>query len=483
MARKPPQAASVTPLKAIEPKRDRLVNPLLTEPVIHPDLKPLFDAMVMVVVWSEAIARCCSELSAERDTHGMPSPDDWPDSPALERIRARHAECVMAAREEYDRNGESVAVGDFVEPRWTELMRQWSAYYQDWCAAIATAKILAKSPAVAAIMDAGESRPAHRWTMQAIIDLDGLASTLHPINLGGDGLGLIRCGLPPLPTDFLAKAEAMRKRIAELRSMPTVSGNEGPVRCLRSRVERVIALSRELTDYDRWNDRSTQQEIAILPGNANLYRKPTRPPPWDEWTQAIIGAKAALSQATPYIDNEGFAPAPPRTLIHAPGMVQIGNRFRVGPQQPSVRVGDALDCLRPDCGFLSRVWEHGVNELEEMTRALKLVEAGADFRAATDAKAREVSKPEASPTKLPKTRRGLQRLVETSTRDQPIIAAIKEGKSYRQVARECKVGKTTVERVAKAYGLTGHAPETVPREGTLQENLSVRGKPGKHRSK
>lgn len=77
---------------------------------------------------------------------------------------------------------------------------------------------------------------------------------------------------------------------------------------------------------------------------------------------------------------------------------------------------------------------------------------------------------------LPKTRRGLQRLAETMTKDQPIIAAIREGKSYRQVARECKVGKTTVGRVAQAYGLTGHTTETVPLEGTLQENLSVRGK-------
>jgi hypothetical protein len=85
--------------------------------------------------------------------------------------------------------------------------------------------------------------------------------------------------------------------------------------------------------------------------------------------------------------------------------------------------------------------------------------------------------------KLPKTRRGFQRLAETTTQDQPIIAAIKEGKSYRQVASECKVGKTTVERVAKAYGLTGHAPQSVPLEGTLQENLSVRGNPGKRRSK
>jgi hypothetical protein len=89
---------------------------------------------------------------------------------------------------------------------------------------------------------------------------------------------------------------------------------------------------------------------------------------------------------------------------------------------------------------------------------------------------------EASP-KLPKTRRGMQRLAETATTDTRIVAALKEGKSYRKAARECGVSKTTVERVAKAYGLTGHAPESVPLEGTLEENLSVRGKPRKRGTK
>lgn len=92
-----------------------------------------------------------------------------------------------------------------------------------------------------------------------------------------------------------------------------------------------------------------------------------------------------------------------------------------------------------------------------------------------------VGVPEALPNgvqpNLPKTRRGFQRLAETTTRDQPILAALNSGKSYRTVARECGVGKSTVERVAKAYGLTGHAPEPVPLERTLQENLSIHGKP------
>jgi hypothetical protein len=231
---------------AKKPKPDRFSNPLLTEPEIHPDLKPLFDAMTMVLVWSRAIARCYSDMLEQKETHGLPRSDEWPDSPALERRRAQHAEWARATRDE-----EGVTVADFLEPRWTALMREWSGYYRDWCAAIAKAKELAKSPVVAAIMDAGESRPAHRWTTRAIIDLDNLAGTLHPIRMGGDdGLGFIRCGLPPLPEDFHTHAESVRNRIGELCSIqvsavpptPTASGGNGgaATRALPARTEVVL---------------------------------------------------------------------------------------------------------------------------------------------------------------------------------------------------------------------------------------------------
>lgn len=209
------------PTKAIEPKPDRFSNPLLTDPVIHADLNPLFDAVVMVSVWTQAIARCYPDLLALKESRGLPKPEEWPDSPALDRSRAQHAEWMQTTREEYAAKGESVAVAEFLEPEWTEKMSEWSGFYRDWCAAIAKAKELAKSPAVAAIMDAGESRPAHRWTTQMCIDLDNLAGALHPSTFGGvDGLGVIRFGLPPLPTNFGTHAEAVGKRISELRSIP-----------------------------------------------------------------------------------------------------------------------------------------------------------------------------------------------------------------------------------------------------------------------
>ncbi len=87
---------------------------------------------------------------------------------------------------------------------------------------------------------------------------------------------------------------------------------------------------------------------------------------------------------------------------------------------------------------------------------------------------------EGSKQKMPKTRRGLLRLAATTEKDQSILNAIDQGMTYRAIAEQCEVGKSTVGRVAKEYGRTGHSIEVVPLDGTLQENLSVRGKPRKH---
>lgn len=75
---------------------------------------------------------------------------------------------------------------------------------------------------------------------------------------------------------------------------------------------------------------------------------------------------------------------------------------------------------------------------------------------------------------IPKTRRGLQRLVSTSVKDDAIVAALSEGKSYRRIQRELGVSKSTVGRVARDRGMTGHTPEVVPDEGTLSEKLTIR---------
>jgi hypothetical protein len=207
----------------IEPKPDRVPNPLLTDPAIHVELQPLRDALVMVVVQSGTVADCCGHLLAMKKACGMPKPGEWPDSPTLKRARARHAEQVKAIRDRPARKGRGVVVADYIEPRWTELMRNWCGCFRDWCAAIATAKELAASPAVAALMNAGESRPAQRWTARTTIELDNLARTLHPVRMGEDGMGFIREGLRPLAPGFHACIEVVRDRIAELRSIPVAA--------------------------------------------------------------------------------------------------------------------------------------------------------------------------------------------------------------------------------------------------------------------
>lgn len=82
---------------------------------------------------------------------------------------------------------------------------------------------------------------------------------------------------------------------------------------------------------------------------------------------------------------------------------------------------------------------------------------------------------------LPKTRRGLQRFVQTTTKDQQVLAALNNGKSYREIENEVGVSKTTVGRIAEANGLTGHKPDAVPREGTLDERKGIRERPSKRK--
>lgn len=235
----------------IESKPNHSSNPLLTEPEIHPNLKPLFEAMVMVSVWSEGIARCYPEMLALKESSGLPKSHEWPGSPMLEQARAEHAAIVEEERDKRLKAGEpDVCYGPYVEPRWTELMREWSGYYRDWCTAIATAKQAAKSPAVAAIMDAGEARPAHRWTTQTIIDLDNLAGTLHPMRTcGPDGMGVFRCGLPPLPAAFYANADEVAKRKDELRSIPVSAGTPTPT--VSAPADLLGTIQREAPAFER----------------------------------------------------------------------------------------------------------------------------------------------------------------------------------------------------------------------------------------
>jgi len=211
--------SGTTPARVIEPKSHRLPNPLLADQVIHTDLKPLFDALVMVSVYSSVVAETYAKMMSAKEARGMPAWKEWPGSEAIEQARAQHALESEAIRAEYAQHGEEVFVAPYSEPEWTELISEWCDDYRTWCSYVAQAKELAKSPAVAAIMDAGEARPAHRWTARTTIDLNNLACTLHPIRMGGaDGMGYSMRS-SPTALDFPACVKAVAKRSAELRAV------------------------------------------------------------------------------------------------------------------------------------------------------------------------------------------------------------------------------------------------------------------------
>jgi hypothetical protein len=143
---------------------------------VRAELAPLHDALGMVRVWSGALVQSIAQRSK------------WP---------------------------KSVARG-----RWPE---QWADEYRRWWDAIQAARALARTPAVTAIMDAGEQRPLEKWTSRTVADLDHLAATLHPIREGGSGLGFIRAGAESLPMNFAALADAITARAVELQSVPQSS--------------------------------------------------------------------------------------------------------------------------------------------------------------------------------------------------------------------------------------------------------------------
>jgi hypothetical protein len=173
------RAESAARTAALIAARDTQVEPMIAgsgRNAVRAELAPLHDALVMVHVWSGALVQSIAQRSK------LPK---------------------------------SVARG-----RW---LAQWADEYGHWWGAIEAARALAGTPVVAAIMDAGEPRPAKKWTSRTVTDLDHLASTLHPTREGGSGLGFIRAGAESLPTNFAALADAITARAVELQSVPQSS--------------------------------------------------------------------------------------------------------------------------------------------------------------------------------------------------------------------------------------------------------------------
>ena len=159
-------------------------NPLLVDPVFHDRLQPLFNALIGVRTSSLMLRDCYSKMLTRKDERGLPSFEEWPNE------------------------AESVGIDFHAEPIWTVIMREWMTVYRGWCDAITLAQTALKTPEVVGMMNTGESRVSERWTTKATCDLVALASTMHPMFVGGvDGLGFIRNGLPPLPAAFERQAE------------------------------------------------------------------------------------------------------------------------------------------------------------------------------------------------------------------------------------------------------------------------------------
>lgn len=213
--------------QAVECKPDAS-NPLLAEQAIHADLKPLLDALALACSLSGLIVQYHNEMTVRKESHWPLNAEDWPGSEAHMQWKEWAASTERKIQAEEEGNGEECVYVTVCDSGWPDLIQRWSKGYENWCSAISSAIEAAKSPLVAAIMDAGEPRPMHRWTTQVISELNNLAGALHPIRLGEDGLGVIRSGLPPLPDAFMSCIGAVRSRINELRSISVSATHTSP---------------------------------------------------------------------------------------------------------------------------------------------------------------------------------------------------------------------------------------------------------------
>jgi hypothetical protein len=359
------ESDGLTPTLGMKPDSIAFDNPLLSAPTIHPDLKPLFDAVVKLLACSGAITRCYSDMLSMKASRGMPKADEWPDSPGLEAKRVHHAELMKAEREAHARKGETVRVADFVEPRWTQAIRGWTRCYREWCEALAAAKQAAQSPAVAKIMDAGESRPLHKWTAQTIIDLSNLAGTLHPISVGGvDGLGFIRCGLPPLPKAFGNYAVAIGKRISDLFVVPATAVPPTPT----------VSVSPDL--LDRVAERAAEKMARVFGagdnGNTPAVKLPTLKP-WgmEAWKANQVGMTVtaiASTLAKKYNDSKITQPRVSeqiqRAKLHAEASGLAGDAARALPQVGSRAPARTLDPAAAEQGKRTDGKAHHLRERE-----------------------------------------------------------------------------------------------------------------------
>ena len=189
-------------------------------PTVDASLQQIFEALIEVATSSGAIISCYSEMLVHRDRCGLPSPWDWPDTPAFDHRKKAHQDAVRKMMRKSKKSANSEWVAQFQGSHWTSLIREWSRVYPTWWNAIEQAKSAIKSDSAIELMDAGETRLAHRWSTQVIVKLDRLAGILHPVCIGGqDGNGVFRLNLPPLIDDLKACSNAVSEHLNELRAI------------------------------------------------------------------------------------------------------------------------------------------------------------------------------------------------------------------------------------------------------------------------
>lgn len=248
-----------------KPRGGASPNPLVTAPDIHPKLQQTFDALVEVATASSALMTCYSEMLEHKELCGLPKPNEWPRSAELVARREQHRKAQESLRQEYEQSGESGMICDFVEPRWTELIREWGDGYIRWCKAINDANQLVKTRQVSGIMDLGVRELSKRWTNRTAKLLDTLAGCIHPIRHAGiDGTRLIQNGLPSIPADFSKSLSLLLRRLQEIRAVPESV-------CMESNIQppQQVVLW-EGAEVSEFNIKLARVRTAYLEANGNV---------------------------------------------------------------------------------------------------------------------------------------------------------------------------------------------------------------------
>ena len=198
-------------IEEIRLARNPLLAAALNEPKRPPDIQRLFEALILVECASSLLARTYGEAVDLWQKYGPPKPIDFPDQAEL---RKKQALSILAeSRNTRHEDGEQVSYY-VATTMWADLLGDLERAYQSWCGYLDTA--IKAVPASANALDGQAGRSADRWTAGTLSELRELMSLFHPMNLGADGMGMVRSKPRPLPERFVELVRAIRARRATL---------------------------------------------------------------------------------------------------------------------------------------------------------------------------------------------------------------------------------------------------------------------------